>query len=174
MDLIERYIQDVARRLPRGLRADVERELRSSLHDELDARLANAGDRVESTTPDEHVVDLLRKFGPPAQLAASYRPGPGFLVGPELYPAFLKTMKIVSIIILLITVASVVAGAIGEPNWLFEIIKGLALSNLLGEVIEAMGLVVLVFWIIQLTTSESRKVVSRLSAKSRSTRSPAA
>ena len=156
MDLIERYIQDVSRRLPRRLRADVEKELRSSLHDALDARAANAGDRAESAAPDDQVVELLRKFGPPAQLATSYRSAPGFLVGPELYPAFLKTMKIVTIVIVGIVAASVVAGAIGEPNPLFEIAKGLALSNLFSEIIEAMGWVVLVFWIIQLATSGSR------------------
>jgi hypothetical protein len=155
MALIDRYIRDVSRRLPRRLRADVEKELRSSLHDALDARAADSGERAESAASEDKVVELLRKFGPPAQLAASYRSDPGFLVGPELYPAFLKTMKIVIIIIVGIAVASVVAGAIGESNPLFEIAKGLAFSNLLGEIIEAMGWVVLVFWIIQLTTSGS-------------------
>jgi hypothetical protein len=157
MDLIERYIQDVSHRLPRRLRGDVEKELRSSLHDALDAHAANAGGGVESAAPDDHVVELLRKFGPPAQLAASYRSGTGFLVGPELYPAFLKTMKIVVIVIVGIVVASVVAGAIGEDNPLFEIVKGLVLSNLFSEIVEAMGWVVLVFWIVQLATSSSRK-----------------
>ncbi|MDH3216343.1 MAG: hypothetical protein OEN01_08630 [Candidatus Krumholzibacteria bacterium] len=156
MDLIERYIQDVSHRLPRRLRGDVEKELRSSLEDALDAHAANAGDGAEAAAPDEHVVELLRKFGPPAQLAASYRSGTGFLVGPELYPAFLKTMKIVIIVIVGIVVASVVAGAIGEDNPLFEIAKGLVLSNLFSEIVEAMGWVVLVFWIVQLVTSSSR------------------
>ena len=160
MDLIDRYIQDVSRRLPRRLRADVEKELRSSLQDALDARAAASGERAESAAPEDQVVELLRKFGPPAQLAASYRSDPGFLVGPELYPAFLKTMKIVTIIIIGFTAASVVAGAIGESNPLFEIAKGLAFSNLLDEIIEAMGWVVLVFWIIQLATSRSSMTAS--------------
>ena len=156
MDLIERYIQDVSHRLSRRLRGDVEKELRSSLHDALDAHAANAGDGVESAAPDDYVVELLRKFGPPAQLAASYRSGTSFLVGPELYPAFLKTMKIVAIVIVGFVVVSVVADAIGEDNPLFEIAKGLVLSNLISDIVGAMGWVVLVFWIVQLTTSSSR------------------
>jgi hypothetical protein len=157
MDLIERYIQDVSHRLPRRLRGDVEKELRSSLHDALDAHAADAGDRAESGTSDDRVVELLRQFGPPAQLAASYRSGTSYLVGPELYPAFLKTIKIVAIVIAGITIASIVAGAIGEDNALFEIAKGLVLSNLFNEIVGTMGWVVLVFWIIQLATSSSRE-----------------
>jgi hypothetical protein len=155
MDLIERYVQDVSRRLPRRLRSDVEKELRSSLYDTLDAK--NGGDGVESEAGDDRVVEVLQAFGPPAQLAASYRSGPDFLVGPELYPAFLKTMRIVVLIVVGLATASVVAGSLGEPNPIFEIAKGLAFSDLLGNVIHAMGWVVLVFWIIQLSTSGSRK-----------------
>ncbi len=157
MDLIERYVYDVSRRLPRRLRSDVEKELRSTLYDTLDA--TDAGDRAESAQSDDRVVEVLRSFGPPAQLAASYRSGPSFLVGPELYPAFLKTMKIVVLVIVGLAAASVIAGSIGEPNPIFEIAKGLVFSNFIGNIIHTLGWVVLVFWIIQLTASGSRKTV---------------
>ncbi len=90
MDLIERYVQEVARRLPRKQRDDVARELRSSLEDSLESRAGVPLEQVE----EEQAVELLLEFGTPQKVAASYRPGPDFLIGPGLYPSFVKTMKI--------------------------------------------------------------------------------
>ncbi|MEO3813109.1 hypothetical protein ABGB17_29250 [Sphaerisporangium sp. B11E5] len=69
-ELIESYISDVARLLPRTQRADVARELRTLLHDELSDRAAEAGH-----DPDERTAhDMLIAFGRPAEVAARYRP----------------------------------------------------------------------------------------------------
>ena len=64
MRLIDRYVAEVARRLPRNKRADIARELRSSLLDELPA----------DTASEEDEVALLRRFGRPEKVAASYQP----------------------------------------------------------------------------------------------------
>ncbi|TKK89291.1 hypothetical protein FDA94_10175 [Herbidospora galbida] len=76
--LIDSYVADVARRLPRRQRADVAAELRSILLDEL-------GDR---TDPDaaRRVVDA---FGRPAEAAARYRP-PLVLLDPADSRPFLR------------------------------------------------------------------------------------
>ena len=71
-DVIESYVRDVARQLPRKRRDDVAFELRALLHEELEARAADQG-RV----PDAAMaMALLAGFGHPAEAAARYEPRP--------------------------------------------------------------------------------------------------
>lgn len=89
MELIERYIHEIGRRLPAKTRNDVQQELRSLLNESLQERLENGG------SPDEVAAQLLIEFGPPDQVAARYQTGPNYLIGPEQYPIYLNTLKIV-------------------------------------------------------------------------------
>ncbi|MFC6085053.1 hypothetical protein [Sphaerisporangium aureirubrum] len=69
-DLIDSYVSDVTRLLPRRQRGDVALELRALLREEL-------ADRAVATrrTADEPMThDLLHTFGRPAEVAARYRP----------------------------------------------------------------------------------------------------
>lgn len=156
MDLIERYIHDVSRRLPKRMRDDVSAELRSSLGEAFDATVAefnrDAGRMAGEDDRETLAADLVKKFGPPAALAASYRPGPQWLIGPDLYPAFLRTLKVVSAIIVGIFVLAIVIDALKDDLVLIEAMLRLSTSHLLGDLVAAMGWVVLVFWIIQLVT----------------------
>src|SRR5690606_241861 len=69
-DVIESYVRDVARFLPRDKRSDVALELRELLHDELAGKAAAAG-----RAPDRALaMELLGDFGRPAQVAARYQP----------------------------------------------------------------------------------------------------
>jgi hypothetical protein len=75
--IIEAYVDDVVRRLPRRQRRDVGVELRSLLSEELRGR---AGD--EGRLPDEAMaLDLVRNFGRPDDVAARYHP-PGVAIIP--------------------------------------------------------------------------------------------
>ena len=76
MRLIDSYVNEIARRLPHGQRDDVREELRSALRDALDSR-------IEGAASEDDVVKLLREFGRPEQVAASYRPESQFLIGPR-------------------------------------------------------------------------------------------
>ncbi len=67
MELIERYIYQVGKRLPFKNRADIVSELRSSLEDQLDAR-------ADSEPSDARVIELLNEMGSPESVAASYFP----------------------------------------------------------------------------------------------------
>ena len=87
-ELIERYVQEVSRRLHESQREDVSRELRSSIYDEVEHRFG-----PEPT--DEEVVAYLRELDPPEQAAAGYRPELLYLVGPAWFPAFRTVVKIV-------------------------------------------------------------------------------
>ncbi len=90
MELIDRYALEVASRLPKAMRQDVEQELRSSLEDSLEARTASSPDRAAV----EIEAELLREMGRPAYLAASYMGKSRYLVAPVLFPGFLITARI--------------------------------------------------------------------------------
>src|SRR5262245_53591703 len=69
-EVIELYIDDTVRLLPRRERSDVAVELRSLLSEELQAR-AKAAQRP----PDESLaLALVREYGHPSEVAARYRP----------------------------------------------------------------------------------------------------
>lgn len=81
MDLIERYLHEVKRHLPRKNREDILAELRSSLVDAVE-------DRGTDKTKEADVAEVLKEFGPPREVAASYHPQAQYFIGPELYPLF--------------------------------------------------------------------------------------
>jgi len=104
MDLIERYVREVGRHLPRKNRADIQAELQSTLVDTLEAQVG-----VEAS--QEEVIDLLKEFGPPERVAASYWPEGQYLIGPKLYPLFrmvvgiaLSVFAIVQLVLLGVTI----------------------------------------------------------------------
>lgn len=74
--LVDAYVADVARLLPRKQRADVAMELRALLHDEIDAAA------VDPARPDQAARDYLTGLGRPAEVAARYGP-PVNLIDPS-------------------------------------------------------------------------------------------
>jgi hypothetical protein len=90
MKLIDLYVEEVGRRLPPKNRIDIENELRSTLLDMLDAKAESSHQQVNDTM----VKNLLREYGSPEKVAASYRPA-GYLIGPRMYPTFVMVLKIV-------------------------------------------------------------------------------
>jgi hypothetical protein len=96
MDLIDRYVVEVARHLPAKNAEDVAEELRSLLSDALEARAARTGRPKDEAL----AVEVLREFGEPEEVAARYR-GPKQLIGPDWYPIF----KSVALGVLLIPLA---------------------------------------------------------------------
>ena len=143
MELIERYLAQVARRLPPARRDDVVTELRSSLHDSLEARTAGGEDR------DGVVADLLREYGPPAALADSYLERPRYLVGPELYPAFVKVVVIAIGLVSGLVVFAALAGSVRDGTVDSSSLALGLLSNVLQTAIAVLGWVVIVFWVVE-------------------------
>ena len=143
MDLIERYLNEIGRRLPKAKRDDIRDELRSALDDALESR--GAGEPGEDDT-----VAVLREFGPPAAVAASYG-GSQYLIGPGLYPQFVTTLKVVvSVPAGLVVVGfalSLVGGSVGLAG-LAERMGGLV-NGLLDSVLTSVGIVVVVFALLE-------------------------
>jgi len=80
--LIESYVAEVVRHLPRRQRTDVGFELRSLLTEEL-------RDRAGDNEPDaETTLDLLASFGRPSEVADRYRPAGFTIIRPADAPRF--------------------------------------------------------------------------------------
>ena len=154
MDLVERYVQEVAAALPRKLREDVSKELRSTLDETLEGRL----ERHPEEDPEDAAVAVLKDFGPPGELASSYQPDARYLVGPTLYPAFRTTIRICLFVLVGLILLSLLTGLGGGPSQLRRLFEGLVESfdSFLTASLTLIGLVVLVFAIVERASGESR------------------
>jgi hypothetical protein len=112
MELIDRYVYQVGRRLPERTRADVEQELRSLLTDALEERTGRTTDFTE-----EEQVAVLEEFGPPEQMAGKYRPQPHYVIGPKLYNLYLIVIAAMAGAGLLASIVTTVVSTLGpEAN----------------------------------------------------------
>ena len=88
MEMMERYLYDIGRRLPSKQREDIVKELRSLLQDALDAR-------TEGREPTEaDVAAVLSEFGSPADVASRYA-GERYLIGPGMFDLYWLVLRIV-------------------------------------------------------------------------------
>ena len=91
--LTERYITATITQLPEDLRGEVEPELRASITDAVDARVAQGDD------PESAERAVLNDLGDPVVLAAGYADRPLQLIGPKYYVAWSRLLKRVLLII---------------------------------------------------------------------------
>jgi hypothetical protein len=92
-NLIDTYVSEVGRRLPRKTRTDIEAEIRSILQDMLDERSQKTGKPVD----EEMTLEVLKSYGDPEKVAATYQ-GERYLIGPRLYPIFMMVLRIVLLV----------------------------------------------------------------------------
>lgn len=98
MQLIESYLYEVGRYLPEDQRDDILGELRSSLEEEV-RELTGTADPTR-----EHIETVLNKYGHPINVASGYKE-PRYLIGPELYPAFIETLSTIFTVSVIIVVS---------------------------------------------------------------------
>lgn len=89
--LVDMYVAQVIRRLPENSRPDIARELKATLADMVEERLANGTAGSDTAQAAERAA--VEELGDPAQLALQYQDNPRYLIGPELYPAFIGLTK---------------------------------------------------------------------------------
>ncbi|EOH94229.1 HAAS signaling domain-containing protein [Enterococcus pallens] len=95
---VDRYVAAVVGRLPEKERAEVERELKSSIYDML------------SDEPTEaEIKQVLKDMGSPADLAEEYRQNPRYLISPKVYDSYIRMLKV---LVPIITVIAVVIGVV--------------------------------------------------------------
>jgi hypothetical protein len=139
MSLIERYIYEVGKHLPRKNRADIQEELRSALSDALE-------DRGGEDASREEIRELLKSFGPPKTVAASYYPEGQYLIGPVLYPLF---RMVAGIALAAVIGAQLLALGVGVALAEVPIDPLESALGLLNSIPVALGWVVIVFAILE-------------------------
>lgn len=89
--LTDRYIDAVITQLPEGQRKDLAQELRGTIEDTIAAS--------PHTDPIEAERAALRELGHPQKLADGYRGTGRSLIGPRYYPAWLRTVKSLIVVV---------------------------------------------------------------------------
>lgn len=149
-DLVERYVHRVGRYLPPKERAEIEAELRSQIQDQLDDRSA------ESPTPEE-IASVLREFGHPYQMAASYNRD-RYLVGPDLYPYLMMVLRHVWVVVPTVVIFLDIFGALvaaRQGMWLELILE--TLFAVLQATLSFSAVLVLLFAFIERVKAELEK-----------------
>jgi hypothetical protein len=139
MNLIDRYVHEIGRHLPRGNRSDIQAELRSALNDALE-------DKAGPKPSEREIAAILREFGPPKQVADSYNPRAKYLIGPALYPLF---RMVAGITVVAVLGAHALAWAVAIFIAQDPVDPLQALAGLVNGVPAALGMVVIVFAILQ-------------------------
>lgn len=146
MNLIDRYVTEVGKHLPRKNRLDIEAELRSTLEDMLEDRSQQTGRPADEALAEE----LLQEYGAPRKVAATYQTHP-YLIGPRMFPTYTLVLKIVLFAVTLgLTIATGIA-LIGSNLTSPELLQKLVdfAAGLASALMAAFGNVTLVFAIIE-------------------------
>ena len=128
MDLIERYLAAIRRNLPADKATDVTAELREDLLSRIEERESGLGRSLEKG----ELSTLIKESGHPLVVASRYKPRQT-LIGPETYPFFIFTLKlvllIVAVIIIIVTGLTLAFGdSSGGFRRLIQIVFGLSIA----------------------------------------------
>lgn len=150
MNIIDRYVGEVGKHLPRKNRTDIETELRSTLEDMLEDRSQQTGRPADEAL----AYELLQEYGAPRQVAATYQTHP-YLIGPQMFPLYTLILKIVLFSATLgLSIAAFISVIVSNsPDILREL--GEFAAGLLNALVAAFGYVTLTFAILERTISVS-------------------
>lgn len=130
VEIIDRYVYAVTKRLPAKQREDIDKEIRSLIDDMLTDGYPDRKDDPES------VKAVLNELGNPYDLAAKYQDNKRYLIGPEHYPMYIFILKIVLAavtggLIIALTIKNVVNTPINPVTMAVEMVTSI-MSALLG------------------------------------------
>lgn len=155
MKLLDLYLEEVRKQLPRKNREDILKEIRSTLMDMIEDRKS----APEQEANEEIVSAVLKEFGSPREVARQYG-ARNYLIGPRLYPVYLQVLRIVLIVVAALNLLGLIVAVINppapDPN-LFETIFQI-IGGLFSSLFTAFGIVTLSFAGIERTTPEEWKL----------------
>jgi len=145
MELIDRYLTAIRWNLPRDVKAD---DIVAELRDVIASRIEDREESLGSPLGEKEISALLREFGHPLVVAARYGTQQ-WLIGPDLFPFYWFSLKIVLAISVVLTILSGVGDIVvgGHPFQSLAHMVGGAWWSLLGNA----GLVTLIFAVIERT-----------------------
>jgi len=154
MNLIDIYIQEVTRRLPKKSRDDIALELRSTIEDMLPENYA-----------EKEVKEVLKNLGNPASLASEYSDRPMYLIGPRYFDTYMTLLKIVLPIVAILAFFVIIMENINTYSGEEDIVNGIinVIILILGHVIWGMisAAMETFFWITLVFAILERKDSSR-------------
>lgn len=142
MELIDRYVYEVGRQLPRKKRADIQVELKSTLVDTLEGR-------ADGEPSQEDEIALLKEFGPPNKVAASYWPQGQYLIGPSLFPLFRMVVAIALTVFVVVQLVLLGISVVFNQEVLTFLSVLDIFSEMVGSLFTAFSIIVIVFAILQ-------------------------
>jgi hypothetical protein len=155
MNLIDRYIQHVGKHLPEKSREDVKREIRSLLEDSLEDRSRELGRPIDEAL----TVDVLKEFGRPEKMAASYTPE-RYLISPRIYPIFWLVVRIVMTVLFAIMLVKLFIGITQvDANFVQLIIQ--TVTGFASGALSALGNIVIIFAVIQYLAPDLSKELDK-------------
>jgi len=146
MNLIDIYIAEVGKHLPAKHKNDLLDEIHSALQDMLEDRSQQSGRQID----DDLMIEVLQEYGSPEKVAASYLPE-RYLIGPRLFPAFLKIVQIVIPIVAVLAVIglglSLSRTSLNPYAWIETVIQ--AFAEFFSAAATSLGFIVLIFAILE-------------------------
>ncbi len=152
---IDRYLDAAMRTVPERQRADLAAELRGSIDDQIEARIA------DGESPDAAERAVLTELGDPERLAAGYTDRPLWLIGPRY---FLDWWRLLKLLLWIVPPLAAFAVALGQT------ISGAEIGEIIGTTVGVTfaTVVQLAFW-----TTLVFAVVERVSTGSAASPGPA-
>jgi hypothetical protein len=133
---LARYLTELDRWVPEKQRAAAEADVRGQVA---------AAVAMRPTGDDQSVLDALKELGAPQRFALNYGGGRS-LIGPVLYPVFLRVLQVVLAIVLAVNLFGVFA-ALG---WQQESLSvGTAISGVLASLFQSAGVIVVIFALVE-------------------------
>lgn len=152
MEMLDRYLAEVQRNLPRDHEPDIIDEIGDSIRSQIEDRETSLG---RPLTLDEE-ADVLRAYGNPKLVAWRYAKQQ-YLIGPQLLPFYWYALRLVLIVVLgLEVVAGAIAGIVmGSVGPFFA-----GLDAAWHSVIYIFGIITIIFAVIE--RAGSRAVLEKL------------
>jgi len=154
MNLIDNYMHAVGAELPRKNRADIEAEIRSLIEDTL----ADRSKALKRAVDDDMIVEVLKEFGSPEKMAASYRRN-DYLIGPRFFRTFMLVARIVLPVMAVFSLAGLLLGTIqNDFTWAgfgLDLLK--ALGNFFNMSFMGLGWAIIVLAILERTIPEDKE-----------------
>src|SRR3978361_768358 len=107
MELIDRYLTAIRWNLPRAAKAD---DIVAELRDVIASRIEDREESLGRPRDENEVSAVLREFGHPLVVPARYGTQQ-WLIGPDIFPFYLFSLKVVLALSALLLVISSVANA---------------------------------------------------------------
>lgn len=145
-ELVDRYVAEVGKDLPRKNRLDIEAELFSILEDMLREKSQLTGKVID----EQMIVDVLKEYGPPEKVAASYQMERQ-LVGPRLYPSFVTILQVILPIVAAIALVNM-GISLGQTTLTFKAVSQailLGVAKMISYAFTVIGAIVVLLWIFE-------------------------